>query len=465
MIRAHKTAISRIFANIIKSDHIINSHEMEYWGMVSTKYGINREIETEAQSISLAEAIETICESEDTHLKEELLEYCKAMTTSDGFCSPSEALIMLALILKFEKEPPYSVEIISFPCSNFNIEDDTALYIESEFDIPTNNAIRSNYRSLYKEFQLAGFHFVYLPKIIEHYKETDPKLFRNILSFLAPYMNEEGIETAQNALLSITTPEFCKDLLCNKCCINDLRDTYPSLLIKIGNSYVGEDAYTDCMKIEVDEDIVYIVQSLLDRFSDMLSSDVYVVKAPAEKDNQFHFHGFYKQLLEIFLKRKNIRSSIIIDPYKEEIYFPDIDAKATDMHRRERALYALLLCQGSAGLNFTLPKSSDEFAKYNKRIERIQSAYRAIYSMFGGEPENAPDLSLPEIRRPIISCLRRSLNKIKGLYNPQDYGITKNRDGVLTVNVDTDIVFVRQLNSDSPAPLIESELYQRWKKA
>ncbi len=461
MIRADKTAIARIFAELIMADRIINSGEMEYWSMVCAKYGIDKDIKSEAQNVSFAEALDAICKSGDEHLKEALLEDCLSMTTSDGFCAHSEALIMIALILQLDDEQPFSVETISIPRSNFNIDVATALYIESEYDGDTNDAIRANYRSLFKEFQLAGFHFVYPPKIIEHYRETDPKLLRQILSFLSPSMSEAAIENAYQSLLQMTTPVFCKDLLCNKCGIDDLRDSYPSLLIKIGNSFVGETSYANYLKIEVDKDILSTVQSFLDRFCDMLSSDVFVVNASEERDDQFHFHGFYKQLLDIFLTRKNIRSRIVIDPYKEEIRFPDIDAKATGMHRRERALYALLLCQGKEGLNFSLPKTSEALAKYKKRIDRIQSAYKAIYSMFGGDPASAPDLSQPEIRRPIVSCLRRSLNNLKGLYNPQDYAISKNRDGVLMVNVESDIVFVEQLNSDSPVPLMNSELYQR----
>ncbi len=465
MIRSHKSAIARIFADLIKADRIINTGEMEYWSMVCTKYGIDKEIEIEAQSVSFAEALMSICTSGVPELKESLLEDCLSMTTSDGFCAHSEALIIMALILMLDDDQAFSVETISIPRANFNIDVATSLYIESEYDPPTNNAIRANYRSLFKEFQLVGFHFVYLPKIIEHYQETDPKLLRQILSFLAPSISETGIENVYQSLMRMTTPAFCKDLLCNKLGIDDLRDTYPSLLIKIGNSFVGEDAYANYVKIEVDEDILPTVQSFLDRFREILSSDVYVVNTSEEKDNQFHFHGFYKQLLDIFLTRKNIRSTIVIDPYKEEIFFPEIDAKASGLHRRERALYALLLCQGKTGLNFNQPKSSDSFAKYKTRMAKIQSAYRSIYAMFGGDPEAAPDLSQPEIRRPIISCLRRSLNNLKGLYNPQDYGISKNRDGVFTVNVDKNIVFVSHLGADSPVALTDSELYHRWENA
>lgn len=462
MLKSHKTAVARIFADLIKADRIVDTAEMECWRNVCGKYAIDRDVRIEAREMSFAEALEVICGSGVQGLKEDLLGDCRAMTVSDGFCAHSEALLMIALILMLEPGQPFECEVISVPKANFNIDIATALYIENEYDPETNEAIRTNYRSIFKEFQLAGFHFVYIPKIIDHYRNTDSLLFKDILSFLAPSISDTGLDNAYRSLMEMTTGVFCKDLLCNKCGITELRNTLPSLLIKISDSFVGDTPYVNYLKIEVDDDIVETVRYFVDRFSEMLNSDVFVVNTSEERDNQFHFHGFYKQLLDIFLVRRNIRSSIHLNPYKEEIMFPDIDAKAIGLHRRERALYALLLCQGSDGINFSAPKSADGLDRYNRRMKRIQQRYSAIYAMFGGEKGTAPDLSVPEIRRPIFSCLKRSIKNLQALYNPEDYNITKSGDGAFSVNVEPELVYVYQLDSDEPVPLHESEMYRKW---
>ena len=459
-----KVAIARIFSDLIKADRIVDIGEMEYWENICSKYSFDKDIEIQAQNTSFADALSIICKSDIKGLKEDLLEDCRSMTVSDGFCAHSEALIMIALILMLDDSQPYSVETISIPQARFNIDVATALYIESEYDEQTNSAIQKGYRSIFKEFQLAGFHFVYLPNIINHYKLTDPILFCKILSFLAPYISKKGIDHTYKSLMKMTTGSFCKDLLCNKLGIGALRDAYPSLLIKIGNSFVGETSYANYLMIEIGEDAVETVQRFVDRFCEMLSSDVYVVSTSEERDNQFHFHGFYKQLLDIFLVRRNIRSIIHLNPYKEEILFPDIDSKAMGLHRRERALYALLLCQGKDGINFSLPKSADALERYSRRMKRIQQRYAVIYEMFGGGRESVPDLSIPEIRRPIFSCLKRSVKNLQGLYNPEDYNITKGADGSFSVYVEPELVFVHQLDSNEPVPLLESEMYHRWSK-
>lgn len=462
MNKVHKVAIARIFADLIKADRIVDTGEMECWRRICDKYSIDRDSRIEARDVSFADALDVICNSGVQGLKEDLLGDCRSMTVSDGFCAHSEALLMIALTAVLESGHAFRGDVISIPKANFNVDIATALYIENEYDPETNESIRTNYRSIFKELQLAGFHFIYIPKIIEHYRNTDKVLFKDILSFLAPTMSEQGIESTYASLMKMTTGVFCKDLLCNKCGITELRNTMPSLLIKLGNSFVGEAQYANYLRIDVDEDIISTVQAFVDCFSEMINSDVFVVNTSEERDNQFHFHGFYKQLLDIFLVRRNIRSAIHLNPYKEEILFPDIDTKAMGLHRRERALYALLLCQGSDGINFSLPKTADGLERYNRRMRRVQQRYSAIYEMFGGERESAPDLSVPEIRRPIFSCLKRSLKGLDALYNPGDYNITKNADGSFSVNIEPELVFVSQHDSEEPVPLHESEMYRRW---
>ena len=461
--RIEKIAIARIFSDLIKADRIIDTGEMECWERICAKYEIGKDDRTDADTMPFADAIRTLRSSSDPGLSRDCLGDCRAMTVSDGFCAHSEALLLITLMMALDPAGDAEVEVISIPRANFNIDLATALYIENENDREINEEIRLNHRVIFKELQLAGFHFVYLPNIIEHYRQTDPQLFRRILSFLEPAISPDGIANIYNALMQMTTGEFCRDILCNKCGISDLRDTYPSLLIKIGNSFVGGLPYSNYLKIEVGSDIVKCVQKFVDEFCDLLSSDVYVVNTSEEKANQFHFHGFYKQLLDIFLVRKNIRSTILLDPYGGEVGFPEIDSRLKEIHRRERALYALLLCQGAEGLDFKAPRRHQEMAAHERRMQRISRRYGAIYEMFGGEPGHAPDLTIPEIRRPIVARLRRALQQLKGLYNPDDYNVSRSRDGLLTVNVEPDKILVAEFAKGGPVPLVESELYHRVK--
>ncbi len=459
--KQEKISIARIFSDLIMADRIVDTAEMECWSNVCQKYDLDRDIRIAARDISFADAVKNICASSDRG--RDLLGDCRAMTVSDGFCAHSEALLMIALTAMFAPDSRFNIEVFSLPRASFDIDIATAIYVENDYDPETNDAIRRHYRSIFKEFQLTGFHFVYIPKIIDHYSGTDAVLFRDILAFLAPSLSEDGIDKAYDALMDMTTGTYCKDLLCNKCGFTELRNTPPSLLIKIGNSFVGEVRYANYLKIEVDEDILQTVQKFIDAFSEMLSSDVFVVNTSEERGDQFHFHGFYKQLLDIFLVRRNIRSAVVIDPYREEILFPDIDSRATGMHRREKALYALMLCQGSSGINFNRPRSGAELKRFESRMKRFQARYAAIYEMFGGEKEGAPDLTQPEIRRPIMACIRRSIGKLEALYNREDYTVTKDSEGSFAVHVEPQLIFVAPLDGEKVLPLHTSSLYRSWK--
>lgn len=455
-----RISICRILTDLIKADLVIDSNEMQEYAKLCESYNIRREEEIKASSITLSDAV-NILKKSDRGLQRDLIgDFCE-LSMSDGFCARPEALLLIGLSRCLE-DPNSTAQIISIPQPVFNVAFGSVLYIESSTNEELNRIINENFRTLFKECQVVGFNFIYVPKVIEHYKSTDSKLTSRIVRFLSPALSDEGVENVINGLLSINTQNFCKDILCNKPGIKELRDTEPALLIKIGRSYVNDSLYANYLKINVDERIVEQIQKVLDTFSGMLSSDNINVSKVEEKKNQFLYHGFYKQLLDIYLIRRNVRSTVNIHPYKEEILMPDIDMKLTKLHRREKALYLLLLIVSKeGGINFNLPKNAKQAQVYERRMNLFQNRYKVVYELFGGEKGGAPDLTQAEIRRPIISCLRRSLAEIGGvLYNANDYMINKDTDGYIKVNLDDEELYIFEPEKGYVI-LNESEIYQR----
>lgn len=461
MKRLERISIARILFDFIKADRIIDSSEMAQYAKLKERYGITKDDEIAAMKMTFADAVNNLYLS-DKGLKLDFIGDSCDMTLSDGFCDRSEALLLLAIQSKLTAEDCDEVEVLSIPKSLFNITASSVLYVESREDKEVNEAIHNNFRILSKECQLAGFNFIYIPKVIEHYKNTDRKLTNQIISFLAPSFSEEGINRVIDGLFSMTTATFCKDILCNKLGINSLRSTAPAILIKTGESYIEDSIYANYLKVEVDGGIVSKLQGILDYFMSMISTDIIPVSTAEEKKNQFLYHGFYKQLLDIFMMRKNVRSRIIINPYKEEITFPDIDCRLEKLHRREKALYVLfLIMSDEGGINFTLPTTAKQMEHYNSKMAIIQERYQKIYEYFGGEKDKAPDLRLAEIRRPIVSCLRRSLSFIKEpLYNAEDYMLSKDKNGSFRIGLEPDLQFIHS-GINGIVKLSESEIYKR----
>lgn len=462
MKKQTRIAIVRIITDLIKADSVIDLREMEFFTEVKSRYRISKEEEMQAMECTLAEAIDVLA---DEPMKErlQLMQDFSALTLSDGFCARQEALLMIALMFSLEEETKELTQVISVESPVIRIDDTQIIYVESAFDKSCNEEIHDMHRQISKEMKVAGFNFIYIPFIAKHYQSTPSELFHRVVSFLAPQYNEEHVEEFIGQLSGMTTDEFCKDQLCNKLDLLPLRETNPALLIKIGETFAEDKFYTNFLKIEIDGSVLSTIQSLLDRFSGILSNDSVVIRSSESEAGLFLYYGFYKQLFDIYLLRSKVRSSILINPYKETVSLPDLHTAINGLHRREKALYTLFLIESKqGGINFTAPESGKQIELYNKRMKQIQAKYNLIYALFGGEREKAPMLEQAEIRRPMISCIKRCIGKLENLlHHPDDYKIRKNSFGNFGINIEDKLLFITDAASDAPVPLFESELYRQ----
>ena len=461
MKNSEKTAVVRIFVDLIKADRIIDTGEMVFYDDMRKKYNFAQENEVAAMAMSFSEAISILKVSAED-LQREVLADCADATVSDGFCAHSEALLLIALRQALGEESE-DVNVISIPKKSFSVDGSTVLYVESKFDVETNQQIVDNYRSVYKEFLFSGFQFVYIPNVIHHYKETDKGMFRRMISFLAPSFSMDGVESVVDGLLSMTTESFCKDILCNRLNLENLREVNPSLLIKIGNDYVGDVEYSNLLCVEIEDGFVDFVKKFVDDFSSMLSSDTLTVPIGREANNQYLYYGFYKQLLDIFLRRNNIRSRIVIDPNREEIVLPDIGQKLNGLSRRDKAMYVLfLILMNDNGFSFNCPSSRIQMQRYKEKTVRFQKQYEIVYGFMGGDKDKTPNVGSAEIRRPIFSRIKKSLMFFSDmLYNVNDYLITKNSYGTYNVNVEPNMIYVKDWKTGALLPFPESDIVKR----
>lgn len=462
MKNSEKTAVVRIFVDLIKADRIIDTGEMVFYDEMRKKYNFSQDNEVEAMAMSFSEAI-SILKVSAGDLRREVLADCADATVSDGFCAHSEALLLITLRQALDDEESENVSVISIPKKSFSVDDSTVLYVESKFDVETNRQIIDNYRNVYKEFLFSGFHFVYIPNVIHHYKETDKEMFRRMISFLAPSFSMDGVESVVDGLLTMTTESFCKDILCNRLNLENLREVNPSLLIKIGNNYVGDVEYSNLLCVEIEDGFVDFVTKFVDDFSSMLSSDALTVPVGREANNQYLYYGFYKQLLDIFLRRNNIRSRIVIDPNREEIFLPDIGQKLNGLSRRDKAIYVLfLILMKDNGFSFNCPSSKIQMQRYKEKTNRFQKQYEIVYGFMGGDKDKTPNVGSAEIRRPIFSRIKKSLMVLSDmLYNVNDYLITKNSYGTYNVNVEPNMIYVKDWKTGALLPFLESDIIKR----
>lgn len=460
MRQTDRASIFRIVSDLIKADAIIDVREMEDLDSICKWYAIKREDEVLGSSYTLAKAINTLLDSPKS-LRNELTATFNEMAMSDNFCAREEALLLVALRLMMSLNTGAECKIASIDASELRIEPSQILYVESEFDIDVNWEINEKFREITTEMRLAGFDLVYLPKIAEHYRSLSDADFLRVAGFLYPAVSQERLEIITRQLRMLSTSEFCKDQLVGKLGVKEFSMCAPSLMIKIGNSLVNDKEVANFLLVELGKDVVGSIRSILDLFSEYYHT--LSLNYLKEEKGRFIYTGFYKQIFDLHVLRKGIKSTVVIDTCRETIRFPEADAKMNKLHRREKALYTLFLLESaSGGINFSKPTTPRGLAKYEKRMEAVQEKYKIIYRMFGGEPEKAPNLSVPETRLPMIALIKRQLKTLGDvLFHVDDYMVQRNVFGNYCVNIPASLCCCCEANENDIYKLSDSGKWQR----
>lgn len=251
----------------------------------------------------------------------QMLRFLTEASLSDGTCVPSEALLVLAIKLALEKK----AEIISVPSQGNHIETMKCIYIENDYDTDINEYISDYLRSISNEFQLAGFEFVYIPQIVKNYWELDAEYLRDVISFMIPSYSDLKVQEIQEKLCSLTTSQFSKELLHEKMGLY-LKDIKPSLLLKIGDSYIVKDNNDDeersvisnYLCIPIEPRFLQQVRKLLDTYKKMVSRVNYIEVVPVIK--KFKYSGFYKSLFNLIAFALKISQDcyVLLDLYDKK---------------------------------------------------------------------------------------------------------------------------------------------------
>lgn len=438
MRQIERASVVRIVSDLIKADGIIDIREIDFFDALKEKYGIIEEDEIFAESCTLSQSLSVIANFDEKDRHSLMNDFWKT-TMSDDFCTKEEALLLLALRLNLTVKIPNEVTVLSVESSTLNFEKSQILYLESEYNSVTNNQMKLLYRELCTEVRLAGFELVYLPKLSEHYNSILEADLLRIAKFLYPKVSNERIYTIVKQVQNLSTASFCCDHLATKLSIKELRVINPSFLIKIGESIVNDKNISNFLLVEIVDNPLFTIRMILDLFAESYHN--LRLNYIQEDKGRFVFTGYYKLIFDILMLRKSVRSSVVVDPMRERIYFLEADVMLEKVHRREKALYALFLMESaSGGINFNQPQSPKQMERYEKRMKAIIHKYQLIYRMFGGDEDKAPNIGVPEIRLPMISLLKRQLSKLDNvLYHVDDYMIQRNIYGNYAVNISSSL--------------------------
>ena len=145
MNSSEKTAIMRIFIDLIKADNILDIAEMNFMFTMRKKYQMTNENIIEAQKIDFALAVNALQNLPD-NLLNGLLDDVKKLAVSDNYCAPEEALLLMSLDFCLQKEYKGYCKLISTPITNISIDKFDIIYTETSYDEDFNNIISQNLR-------------------------------------------------------------------------------------------------------------------------------------------------------------------------------------------------------------------------------------------------------------------------------------------------------------------------------
>lgn len=461
MRQEERAGVFRIVTDLIKADGIIDTREIDLLDSIRNKYGITREDESRAADYSLSQAVGFIVSAGEA-ARHAFVDDFDRMAMSDDFCVREEALLLTALRLALTVDSRRKVSVLSLGTFAINFENSQILYLESEYDKGMNERMQKSYREICAEVRLAGFELVYLPKVSEHYGNIAEADLLRIVGSLYPKVGTERLQSVMTQLLHLSTASFCNNQLCSKFSAKELRSINPSFLIKIGESTVSDNKMSNFLLVEIEDDPLATIRTFLDLFAGHYRN--LRLNYIQEGKGRFIFTGYYRQILDILMLRKGIRSTVVLDPSRERISFPEADARLERVHRREKALYALFVLESACnnGINFGLPETPGQFERHERRMRAVTRKYRLVYQMFGGDPEKAPDIEMPRIRLPMISLLKKQVNRLKDiLYHVEDYAIQRNVYGNYAINVPASMCYCCGADEAGLKPLSESEDWMR----
>ncbi len=476
MTSPQRTAIARIIIDIIKADRVIETDEMHSFDLLTERFGIGRQDLVAAYSFSFADAVSELT-AMPFELQQEVLDAFLDLANSNGACLREEALLLLALKYCLS-DMGADADVLSVKIEERWFDHRQILYVEPESSgnsrtavqlEKVNDAIRHDYRIISTELRLAGFDFIYIPKVVERFLQAPESFISRVTLMLDPVLSEGDVSNFIKRLRNFTTAGFCKGQLADKLGFKALsqRDDSPSLMFRVGISRVNKEVKTNFLRVFIpDADVTATVRKICDSLSEMLSLPAISVPTLHEASGEFPYSGFYRQFFDILLLEPVVKNKLFFDLVKDRfpIRFLPSGSEFSGLSRKEKAFYFMMVCAiPRGGIKFPTPLQVAESEKSRRKMQNLQSIYNDIYRAFGGDVDAAvPDISSPGIRNPILANIRRKIDQFIGaVSNIADFQIIRNNAGYYCIQAQLSDFLCVEPSNFSEHPVAESAIFNR----
>lgn len=463
-----RSAISRIMSDLIKLDNLITASELDFLDGVYKKYGVTDDDKKMGFYMTLAEAVDIL--SQQSHkYRQEFFSLMLEGSKADGVCSRPEALLLLSFACACGLGDRAKGKVYSFEAKGIPLHHDQLIYVSRE-DRHDKSFLSDdeNYEDVNNIARLAGFELVYVPRIAKHfdtYGKTE--ILRKVLTLVRPTL-DRGEDELIRQLRVMTPYKFYTAILERRMKIS-LEFDGPGWLIKLGDSQVAGEEFANFLLLEIDQkNLKRQLKAFMTEFLLMLPDQIISV-APVEEDPDiFRYGGFIKSILDMISLGTEDRWNLVIR-LKHSKKFKNGDGKedraAITIRRgdeewplivpdRDAAFYVLILCvtaEDPGGILMSKDLESDC---------RAQKQYKEIYrQMSPRDPNDCPDISFSETRRPIKSRLVKLIQDHPYLTEKALYQLTSSQKKMFVV-LNPSSIFVQVKPGEREKPLRESDLYK-----
>lgn len=430
-----RQGIYRILYDMIKADYLVTEDELDFMDSICSTYEIGTPERERAMQMSLAQAMLEI-----QHLTlrqgQQLMDVLEQLVTKDGTCYREEALLLLAI--QFTLSPTEETQVLSMPHQAHMIDADQVLFIENGFAPQANEQISQHYIHLLNTLRIGGFDFIYVPRMVEHLAPRESHLLGKVVSHLAPPRSQAETEAIVASVCNLTTERVFREILLGRLGF-DIQIDEPALLLRISQSEVNGDVLDNFLVLRLQTDITLHIDQFVDRLLSMLKSPTLSIRNVSLSPCAFVYSGFYRVLFDLITYRRGIHCLLHIHPHRHGNILAisqqgetQGEALPLDLGPKESAFYIFLIEETLQHGGFNTAASTPADLQY---LQQAQERFRQIYLRHCNR-DQAPDITNPEIRRPMLSKIKRALQQHPLLIQPMMFVPEVSRRSLIRVHVE-----------------------------
>ena len=382
MTKEQRTAIARIISDMIKADNIIEESEIRDMKKLMSEYSITHQEISDARKIRFSDAVNTLKELTIKERKS-FFDHIYSIALSDNICVPREALLLIALqycLIESDKNsegnaPLPKPYLISCPTGEASFNDQYMVYLESSYDEDRNEELKQHFRLLVTITRLCGFNFIYIPKMVEEFRGMSEQYVKDVISYMAPNIEEAFIQQVYDRLCDMTTVDFFRNVLYERLQVKALHNTPPSLLINIGTSVVpycsaggSIQYYTEFLCIPISSSILTLVDDILGFYQSKVSIRQSITISDSK--GQFKYFGFYKALFDFLVAPPPVAPDLVFlgqdmktGRYQVAFKFDEDNEKKITFTPREYDIYFQVALKTYKSRSIGLPVTYDKHIK------------------------------------------------------------------------------------------------------